>query len=397
VSVPDEEEMAEPSSAGVRPVPFALRLVAYRKSRVAVAAAGIGFAILVIFAQLGFYGAVIGTAVAVTSRFDAELVLVSPGFVHLAETGTIPRGRLFQVLANPEVAAAIPIYFRYAGWRDPETGEGCRLFALGFPLADARQSLPIDLPGVAEQLDALSTTGTLLLDRLTQDECGPAAESGVVEVNNRAARVAGSFALGVGFLADGAMIVSDDSFSRFFSRHPLDRPHLGLVKLVPGADADRVADELRRLLPMDVRVITADDLEEMQIQHWVENTAVGNVFGMGAVAGFFVGVVVLFQILSTDIRNHLPLYATLRAMGYSSRRLSRYVVEQAWIFAALGYGPALVISLFLFPLVHGLTRLPIHMTFGLAAAVAVLSLGMCSVAALLSVRRLRMADPAELF
>jgi putative ABC transport system permease protein len=118
---------------------------------------------------------------------------------------------------------------------------------------------------------------------------------------------------------------------------------------------------------------------------------------MGAVAGFFVGVVVLFQILSTDIRNHLPLYATLRAMGYSSRRLSRYVVEQAWIFAALGYGPALVISLFLFPLVHGLTRLPIHMTFGLAAAVAVLSLGMCSVAALLSVRRLRMADPAELF
>jgi putative ABC transport system permease protein len=382
---------------GIRRVPFAIRLVAYRKSRAAVAAAGIGFAILVIFVQLGFYGAVIGTAVAVTSRFDADLMVVSPGFVHLAETGSIPRGRLFQALAIPEVEAAIPIYFRYANWRDPETEEHCRLFALGFPLAEARPTPPLDLPGLAEQIDRLRTTGTLLLDRLTQSSCGPASDAGAAEVNNRAARVVGGFSLGVGFLADGAMIVSDDSFSRFFQNHPLDRPHLGLVKLAKGANAAEVAETLGRMLPMDVRVITAAELEEMQTRHWVENTAVGNVFAMGSVAGFFVGVVVLFQILSTDIRNHLPLYATLRAMGYSSRRLGRYVLEQAWIFAGLGYVPALGIALILFPVVHGLTRLPIHMTFGLAFAVAVLSLGMCSIAALLSMRRLRRADPAELF
>ena len=381
----------------LRPVPFALCLVAHKKSRTAVASAGIGFAILVVFAQLGFYGAVLGTALAVTSKFDAELILVSPGFVHLTETGTIPRGRLFQTLALPEVQSAIPIYFRYANWHDPESGENCRLFALGFPISEARRSMPLSLRGVAAQLDNLSTTGTLLLDRLTQADCGPTNASGIVEVNNQAARVTGSYRMGVGFLADGSMIVSDDTFSRMFNGHPLDQPHLGLIKLTEGADVEDVEARLTRMLPRDVRVITAAELEQMQTKHWVENTAVGNVFGMGSIAGFFVGVVVLFQILSTDIRNHLPLYATLRAMGYSTRRLSRYVLEQAWIFAIFGYVPALVFALVIFPYVHSLTRLPIRMTFGLAALVGVLSVVMCSVAAFLSMRRLRRADPGDLF
>lgn len=389
--------MSGSSEHRIRPVPFALRLVSFRKSRAAVAAAGIGFAILVVFVQLGFYGAVLGTALAVSSRFDAELMLVSPGFVHLAETGSIPRARLFQALAIPEIEAATPIYFRYANWHDPESGENCRLFALGFPLVDARRAIPLKIDEVGDQLDALRTTGSLLIDRLTQSNCGPAAASGIVQVNDHASRVVGEFDLGVGFLADGAMILSDDSFSRVFDNHPLDKPHLGLFKLVEGADSAAVAERLRRLLPRDVRVITHKELRGMQTRHWVENTAVGNVFGLGSVAGFLVGVVVLFQILSTDIRNHLPLYATLRAMGYPASKLSRYVLEQSWMFAVLGYVPALGLALVLFPLVHGLTRLPVFMTAGLAGGVAIMSVVMCSAAALLSMRRLRSADPAELF
>ena len=84
-------------------------------------------------------------------------------------------------------------------------------------------------------------------------------------------------------------------------------------------------------------------------------------------------------------------------MGYSGRRLSFFVLEQAWIFAALGYVPALVISSLLFPVVHALTKLPIFMSLGLALGIAVLSVMMCSIAAILSMRKLRSVDPAELF
>lgn len=387
----------EPGKRPTRPVPFARRLVTHRKTRTAVAAAGIGFAVLVIFMQLGFYGAVTHTALAISSRFDADLVLVSPRFVHLSETGTIPRGRLFQALSLQEVVSATPIYFRYAGWRDPETGERCRLFAVGFPLAEAARAAPLLIPEISQQIARLKPTNTLLLDRLTQADCGPTNPNGETEVREQAARVVGYFNLGVGFLADGALVMSDDSFSRLFGGHPLDRPHLGLVKLEPGSDRGAVIDRLVRNLPGDVRVLRKEELNRLQTDHWVKNTAVGNIFGMGSIAGFFVGVVVLYQILSTDIRNYLPLYATLRAMGYANRQLYRYVLEQAWIFAGLGYLPALALSLLLFPLIQKTTRLPIFVTPGLAALVLLLSVTMCSLAALLSARRLSSADPAELF
>ena len=380
-----------------RPVPFALELVLHKRTRTAVAAAGIAFAVLVMFVQLGFYGSVINTALAVSARFDADIALISPRFAYLGATGTIPAGRLYQALSQPEVSASVPIYFRYAEWRDPANGANCRLFAIGFPLAADSDTSPVRVPGVNAQLAQLRPTNTVLLDRLTREKCGPAGPAGQVEIRNHAARVVGHFGMGVGFLADGAMLMSDDTFSRFFDNHPLDEPHLGLLRLLPGSDVDEVAGALRENLPRDVRVITLDELNDLQTRHWVENTAVGNTFGMGTLAGFLVGVVVLFQILSTDIRNHLPLYATLRAMGYSEKRLTRYVLEQAWIYSLLGFGPALLASLVAFPLIQGATDLPIFITPGLVGGMLVVSLVMCSLSALVSSRRLRRADPAELF
>jgi putative ABC transport system permease protein len=389
--------MPESPKRPLRPVPFAQRLVAHKKTRTAVAASGIAFAILVIFVQLGFYGAVLNTALAVSSRLNAELILVSPRFVHLNETGTIPRGRLFQVLAEPDVLSVSPLYIRNARWHDPVTGEHCRLLAIAFPLADAEQVPPLLLPDLPEQIDRLRTTNTLLLDRLTQPDCGPADPGSEVEVGDQPMLAVGDYRLGVGFLGDGSMIMSDTSFSRVFLTHSLNDPHLGLIKLRSGADAEAIAVRLRRALPGDVRLIHKAELNAYQTRHWVENTAVGNIFAMGSVAGFFVGVVVLFQILSTDIRNHLPLYATLQAMGYANRRLYRYVMEQSWMFAVLGFVPALLLSLVLFPTIHGITNLPIYLTFGLASLVLALSVLMCTMAGILSLQKLRKVDPAELF
>jgi len=384
-------------AASRRPVPFAARLVLHQKRRTAVASAGIGFAILVIFMQLGFFGAVEKTALAISSRFDTDLVLVSPRFARLADAGDIPRARLYQVQALEEVTSAVPVFFRYADWRVPETAVNCRLFALGVPVAASREHPPLRLGGARLDYDALKPLRSLFMDRLTLEKCWPKNPEGLVEVRGKSAQVVGGFELGVGFLADGALITSDDSFTEFFSGHPLDRPHLGLVRLRPGADVDDVARRMRELLPSDVRVLTADELNGVQLRHWVDHTAVGNIFSMGSFAGFMVGVVVLYQILSTDIRNQLPYYATLKAMGYSNRKLYGYVLRQSWIFAVLGYLPALAASALLFPVIHSLTRLPVFMSTGLALGIGGLSLLMCTLAGAVSLRKLQSADPAELF
>ncbi|MEE3326565.1 MAG: FtsX-like permease family protein [Myxococcota bacterium] len=393
----NKTDTREPARSGPRPVPFARRLVSHHKRRTIVASAGIGFALLVIFVQLGFYGAVLHTALAVSDRFSGDLMLISPGFVYLGETGEIPKARLFQALNASEVASATPFYFRYANWRHALTGKHCRLFALAFPLDEAAQALPLDLPEIGGQLDRLRPTHNLLLDRFTQSDCGPDPGLTEVEVRGQSNQVVGHFDLGVGFLADGAFITSDDTFSRLYGSASLDSPNLGVLRLQPGSDPEAVAEKLRATLPGDVRVVTRKELNAYQTDHWVSNTAAGNIFGLGSLAGFLVGLVVLFEILSTDIRNQLPFYATLMAMGYTRKQLLRFVLEQAWIFAAIGYLPALLISALLFPVIHDLTQLPVFLTAGLALGVLALGFIMCSSAAGLSFLRLRRADPAELF
>lgn len=375
-------------------VAFAWRLIAHRKTRTAVAALGIAFSILVVFVELGFYGAVTNTALAISSRLDADIVLLSPRFVHMSQADTFPRVRIFQSLALREVASSTPVYLRMARWKEPVRDEKCKLFALGFPL---QGGAPLKVAGVAEQLQALEASNALLLDRLTRAKCGPFSPDGEVVVRDRIAHVVGGFEVGVGFLADGAIMMSDDTFMSLFRADSLDRVYLGLVKLKKGADPEQAAARLRKILPDDTRVVTRDELDGLLERHWVESTAVGNIFGLGTVAGFFVGVVVLFQILSADVRTQIHLYATLKAMGYGDRRLYHYVLQQAWVLALLGFVPAFAITAICFPLIRSATNLPVFMTATLACSVFVMSVVMCTLAGVISLRRISTMDPADLF
>ena len=191
--------------------------------------------------------------------------------------------------------------------------------------------------------------------------------------------------------------MSDDTFVRLFSADSLDRIYLGLVKLEQGADPAQTALRLREILPEDTRVVTREELDGLLERHWVESTAVGNIFAMGTIVGFFVGVVLLFQILAADVRTQLPLYATLKAMGYGDRVLYRYVLQQAWLFAVLGFVPAFAITASCFPLVREATNLPLFVTAALTASVFFMSVAMCTLAGVLSLRRISTTDPAELF
>ena len=372
---------------------FPWRMVVHRRRRTLVAAAGVGFATLFMFMQLGFHGAVLATAVAITQRLDADLVLVSSRYLHLGDTETFPRGRLFQALAVPGVRDARPAYMRYARWRDRATGRRCSLYAVGFPLDDA----PLRLPGLTEDLARLQPVGSLLVDRRTQPKCGPIETGTAAEVQQRDTQVAGHFEIGVGFLGDGALLMSDQTFAQLFAPRSLEDLSLGLVRLAEGANAAETATRLRAVLPPDTQVMTRQQLEDVQIRHWVRDTSIGNLFSVGGVVGFLVGLISLHQVLSTDIRSQLPQYATLKAMGYPEAQLQAMVMRQAWIFGLLGYVPALVLSAVLYGVIFRATLLPIEMTAGRALMGLGLGATLCTLSGLASARRLRTADPAELF
>jgi putative ABC transport system permease protein len=172
---------------------------------------------------------------------------------------------------------------------------------------------------------------------------------------------------------------------------------LGLVRLRPGADPDAAVARLRRELPADVRVLTKAGFEELEKTYWRTSTAIGFIFTLGAGMGFVVGCVIVYQILYSDVSDHLPEYATLMAMGYRLPTLLGVVGREGLLLAVLGYLPAYVAGQGLYALVRSGTRLPVVMDPGRALLVFSLILVMCLGSAGLAMRRLGDADPAEIF
>jgi len=113
--------------------------------------------------------------------------------------------------------------------------------------------------------------------------------------------------------------------------------------------------------------------------------------------GILVGMIVVYQILYSDVTDHLAEYATLKAMGYSDGALGRVVIQQALILSAFGFVPGALLSEAVFVIAHRATLLPLQFSVVRAVIVYVLTAGMCAGSGLLAVRRLKLANPADIF
>ena len=93
----------------------------------------------------------------------------------------------------------------------------------------------------------------------------------------------------------------------------------------------------------------------------------------------------------------LPEFATLKAMGYSDRYLAGVVLKQALLLAVVGFIPGVLLSGLMYLILGLVTGLPLLMTPPRAGTVLLLTILMCSASGVLTVRKLRSADPADLF
>ena len=143
--------------------------------------------------------------------------------------------------------------------------------------------------------------------------------------------------------------------------------------------------------------MTLEQFIDFEKDYWAGSTPIGFIFTLGIVIGFLVGLVIVYQILYADISDHLPEYATLKAMGFTDNYFLGVVLQESLILALLGFIPGVVISLGLYSLAQGATMLPIVMTVQRAITVLILTITMCTLSGAIAIRKLRAADPAEIF
>ncbi|MFL6536948.1 MAG: ABC transporter permease DevC [Chthoniobacterales bacterium] len=372
--------------------PLAWRNVTQAKVRSLIALCGISFAILLIFMQLGFYGAAGTTATNVYEALDFDLLLISPQYVFVARAAEFPRNRLEQVRGIDGVESVAPVWSAMGEWRNIESRERWNIFTLG--VEPAERSFR---NAAANELPLLKVTDTVLTDLASRPQHGPLGTGVTSEVQNHRVHVVGRYAIGAGFLAGATMITGRDTFMRIFPDASPERISLGLVRLKPGVSPDSVAAETRKRVWPAAMVVTRREAARGEQHFWLKVEPIGIMFTSGVLVALIAGAVILYQVLASEVQNRQREYATLKALGYGDSYVYGVVVRQAVIFAGLGFVPAFFFSLALYALLRTRALVPVSMEFSRAASVLFLTGLMCLSATFLAIRKLRAADPADLF
>ncbi len=380
-------------------LPLAWLQLKREASRLAVALAGIAFADILMFMQLGFRDSLYYSNVRFHNSLQGEIVLVNRQTSAILSMKRFSQKRLYQALDLKDVESVDPIYIDYTSWKNPQTGIPRNLLVIGInPQNDV-----LELPGLQQNLDKIQLPNVVLYDRSSRQEYGPIVadfEQGddvKAEVRSKLVKVGGLFTLGASFGADGNLITSDLNFLRIFANRQPGLIDIGLIKLNRGADPDIVAQQLRSYLDKDVKVFTKQEFVDFEKNFWASSTAIGFIFTLGTIMGFIVGTVIVYQILYTEVSDHLVEYATLKAIGYSHNYFLIVILQEALILAVLGYLPGFAFALFLYKQARAATLLPVFMTSSRAIMVLFLTILMCSISGIIAVKKLKSADPADIF
>ena len=379
--------------------PLGWAQLSHQKVRLLVAIAGIAFADILIFMQLGFYNSLFGGLTRIHEHLNGDLYLVSSRAKFLDDGQTFDRRHLYQAAAVEGVSSASPFYYSHAGWINPWNKKVTNVAILAFD--PARPVL--NLPEVNQQLEQIKLPDQVLVDRRARPDLGAIAEAYdrgetvTTEISKRRISVSGMFTFGSTLFVEGYLITSDWNYLRLYGTNSIEQVKVGVLSVDSEKNPEDVKAKVRATLPSMVEVMTHQEFITAEKEFWDQNHPAGTIFNFGVVMGFVVGIVIVYQVLFADVNDHLSEYATLKAIGYPDKSLLMVVFQEAIILAVLGFIPGFGFSIGMYGLLEALTQMPLAMESAVALRVFFLTIIMCSASGAIAIRKLQSADPAEVF
>jgi putative ABC transport system permease protein len=394
-----------------RKTPLAWLQLSHQKIRLIVAIVGVAFSNILIFTQLGLRALLFDGITLVPQSLNGDLYLMS-SFAENISRSSFPVVYLYQADAIEGVAAASPLFIGEGEWVNPESlksstsekeKDALERKSFNVQILAFNPTQPVfNLPGINNQLDLLTVPDGILYDRLGQSQLGKIpqlfAEQGEVQtvMNNRRIRVVGLFSMGSTVMDEGHAVMSDWNYEQQGEEGVLDLVSVGVLALEPGVAPQAVIKRLKGNLTKDVKVMTKEELVQGE-QDYIAQFPEGKILNFGAAIGFIVGVVIVYQVIYTDVSEHLPEYATLKAMGYGEKDLSLVVLQESLILAVMGFIPGFFASYGVYHLLESTTKIPLEMDSGITLQVFALTVFMCIISGAIAINKLRTADPADIF
>ncbi|OUL25672.1 ABC transporter [Nostoc sp. RF31YmG] len=383
-----------------RKTPIAWLQVSREKARLLVAIAGITFADVLMFVQLGVQDSLFDSQVLTYAKLRGDLFVINKLSDNLQSVKKFSRDNLYQAAGINGVASVSSLYIGQADWRNPENKTNRQIFVYGI---DPNQPA-FDLPELSQYLDKLKFINRGLFDQagglpLLGDVPSLLGKQSSlsVQVNDFEIKIVGLFTIGSSFAAEGNLITSDSTFLRLFPQRQANEIDVGIIQVKSQASVKQVQADLQAIVPDDLVVLTLAEFVNRERVYWETGSIIGYIFGFGVTMGFLIGTVIVYQILYTDVSDHLPEYATLKAMGYSDVYFIGVVLQESLVLAVLGFLPGMLISTGFYAIAQSATLLPFAMKLSRATTVLGLTIIMCFGAGAIAIRKLRAADPADIF
>jgi putative ABC transport system permease protein len=372
-------------------VDLAWKIVWHDKFRFLITVSGVGFAVALVFVQVGLFRGLLANASVTIDRAEADLWVTARNAPNVDLASAFPETYVQRVRSVPGVARADNLIVWVVRVTQPG---GATEDAVIYALEDFSRW---GLPWSVEEGDPadLRRGKFVMIDESARKRFGPIAVGDHREFSGHRLKIIGQTTEAQSFTTLPIAFV-DYRLAQSMMRQELHgRSTYILVKLAPGADPEEVRGEIRRRLPHnDVR--TRGQWAARSQAYWTDTTGLGLNMMMTVVLGGFVGVIVVAQTLYTSTVEHLNEFAIVKAIGGRNADVLAVIAKQAVIAALFGYALGLTLAQAVRPAL-GALDLELDVSPGFAATVFLGTVGLCLAASAVSIRRVATLDPAVVF
>jgi putative ABC transport system permease protein len=379
------------SRAKTRGVPLIVVLAARNlfqdRVRLVTTVIGIVFSVILVSVQIGLYLGFERMVTTMIDHADADLWIVPRGTRNFEDPSLLDDRQRFRALSIAGVAAVAPLVLGFAEWRRPDGG-ATPVFVVG---SDPRGGALTPWNLVEGSIDALAAPSTVAVDRSYFARLGVRGLGDAGEMRDQKARIV-AVTSGIRSFTTTPYVFASFDRARGYMGTPADRATYFLVRLAPDAETSAVRDRIAQNIA-DAEVLTTAEFRARSRSFWLFGTGAGAALFGGALLGIVVGTVIVAQTLYSSTKDHIAEFATLRAIGSSTRYIVEVILWQALLSAVVGFFLATLVGLVIVTATAD-SVLPVVMTPGLVLGLLLLTLLMCAVSAVAAIREVVRIDPA---
>lgn len=366
------------------------QVLLHKRWRLLSMSASVAVGVVVVFVEMGLLQGILDSQALIATLVRGDLIVMNKARSDLHRWDKLDAIRISQIASVSGVARIIPVYEDHVSLRDPDDKRVRRIILFAFSPSD----MPLNIGRRSKVSAALKMTNSFLFDRLSRPIFGKIKPGKNIEIDKFPMRVSGLVSIGPDIVNDGNIVVSS---GQWLSKSPGAQPIMGVVRVAHGADIDQVRQKILNSVPDDVAVLTPDEARERENTATLQSTPIGLLFAVGMIAGIVIGTINCYQILYTEVTDHLQQYATLKAIGFTQEFLRNVILSQAVLLSGTGFAAGVILAAIADAYIASATMLPTQLHFGSATIVCLGTLVMCILAGWIAIGRLKAADPAALY